>query len=274
MSAVGARDVHYAVRGTPILRGVSIDVEFGELVVLAGPNGAGKSTTLGVLAGDIVPDRGSVTLGDTPLAETPVPERARLRSVLLQQGSPTFAYRVREIVAMGREPWRRSTPAPRSTRQVVDDVQIVNDAMVRTATGHLADQDVTTLSGGEFQRVSVSRVLAQQCQVVFLDEPTDALDIAHQENVMRLARGLADSGHAVLAVLHDLELAAAYATRVVLVDGGRVVAEGTPEGVFTADRLSAVYAHPIEVLRHPRSGNLLITPVRVGIRTGRVTLDE
>ncbi|MDN4613742.1 heme ABC transporter ATP-binding protein [Leifsonia sp. F6_8S_P_1B] len=269
-AGIGAelRGVGVTVGGRRILDGVDLAVRPGELVALIGPNGAGKSTALGVLAGDTVPDDGSALIGGREAHRLRPAELSRLRAVLLQQKGVSFSYPVREVVAMGRMPWAR-------TPQSDDDDAIVAEALEATGTSHLADRDVTTLSGGELARVSLARVLAQRCPIVLLDEPTDALDLGHQEQVLALATGLARAGGALLAVLHDLDLAAAYADRVVLLSGGRVVAEGTPEQVLTADLIGQVYAHPVDVIPHPSTGVPLVLPVRPpAVRRASGTLDR
>jgi iron complex transport system ATP-binding protein len=249
------RGVGVTIAGRRVLDGVDLAVRAGELVALIGPNGAGKSTALGVLAGDTAPDTGVALIDGRDARRVPVAELGRMRAVLLQQKGVSFSYPVREVVAMGRMPWAR-------TPQSDDDAAIIADALERTSTSHLADRDVTTLSGGELARVSLARVLAQCCPIMLLDEPTDALDLGHQEQVLTLAAELARTGCAVLAVLHDLDLAAAYADRVVLLSDGRVVADGAPEEVLTAERIGAVYAYPVEVVPHPGSGAPLVLPVR------------
>jgi iron complex transport system ATP-binding protein len=251
------RGVDFSVGGRRLLHGVDLAVAPGELVALIGPNGAGKSTALSVLAGDVRPDAGHVRIDDRDARSIRISELGRLRSVLLQQKGVAFSYPVRDVVAMGRMPWSRTAQGDGA-----DDAEIVTDALARTDILHLADRDVTTLSGGELARVALARVLAQRCRVVLLDEPTDALDIGHQEQVLSLAAGLARDGCAVLAVLHDLGLAAAYADRVVLLRDGHVVADGPPRDVLTGELLSDVYAHPVEVIDHPRTGALLVLPVR------------
>ena len=249
------RAVTVEVAGRRILDRVDLAVRPGELVALIGPNGAGKSTALSVLAGDLPPTEGTALLDGMRAQRLRPLELGRRRSVLLQQKSVSFSYPVREVVAMGRTPWARSPEA-------AHDAELVADALERTGVSHLADRDVTTLSGGELARVSLARVLAQRCPIVLLDEPTDALDLGHREQVLALAAQLARDGGAVLAVLHDLDLAAAYADRVVLLDGGRVVAAGPPDAVLTASRVAEVYGHPVEVVPHPSTGAPLVLPVR------------
>lgn len=259
--SVELRGVSLTVDGRPLLSDVYLAVRPGELVALIGPNGAGKSTALSVLAGDVTPDTGTATIDGRPLSRIRVQELGRLRSVLLQHKGVSFSYPVREVVAMGRMPWSRRAAGAAGAAGASGD-EIVAAALASTDTAHLADRDVTTLSGGELARVSLARVLAQRCRVVLLDEPTDALDIGHQEQVLALAAGLAADGAAVLAVLHDLNLAAAYADRVVLLADGRVIADGPPRAVLTGERLSAVYGHPVETVDHPVTGALLVLPVR------------
>ena len=156
---------------------------------------------------------------------------------------------------MGRAPWR-GTDA-----EALDD-GAVDAAMAATDTAAFADRRFTALSGGERARVALARVLAQRTATLLLDEPTAALDLHHQELVLELARAHARAGGAVVVVLHDLALAAAHADRVALLSAGRLAAVGTPTEVCTAERLSAVYRHPIDVLPHPRTGALLIVPRR------------
>jgi iron complex transport system ATP-binding protein len=256
--ALSGSGLVFAPGGNRILDDVSLEVQVGEIVALIGPNGAGKSTALAALAGDIRLGHGTVAIGDRDISSIPIAELGRLRSVLLQQTGVAFSYTVREVVAMGRLPWN----AVAITDDEPSDDEIVADAMRRADIEHLADRDVTTLSGGEQARAALARVLAQRCGIVMLDEPTAALDIGHQEQVLQLARELADGGAAVLVVLHDLGLAAAYADRVVVMDAGRVVADGAPHEVMTGELLSRVYRYSIDVIHQAETGDLLVVPVR------------
>jgi iron complex transport system ATP-binding protein len=257
---VSMHGVVYAVGGRRLLDDLTIGVRPGELVVLAGPNGAGKSTALGMLAGDIRPQEGRVSLDGRDIRAWSAEHRAQRRSVMLQQATIAFPYRAREIVAMGLL----------HGEQTGGDAR-VDAAMRRTDTLAFADRDVTTLSGGERARIALSRVLVQDAKVMLLDEPTDALDVAHRELMMTILRERADSGRAVLVVLHDLELAAAYADRVVVMAQGRKVAEGAPADVLEPSLLSSLYQHPIDVFPHPASGLPMISPRRPW---SAVTLDE
>lgn len=254
MTAMTARGVSVAFDGTPILTDVDLDVRPGEVVALVGPNGAGKSTLLAVLAGDVEPTTGRVTLEDRDLGAYPARELARHRAVQLQKQSLAFGFRVAEVVRMGRTPWHR-------TEREDDDERVIAESMERADIVELAERLFPTLSGGEQARTSFARLLAQATPVLMLDEPTAALDIRHQESLLAVAREAASAGAGVVVVLHDLSLAAAYADRICVLSHGTVRADGPPAEVLTSELLSEVYAHPVDVIEH--DGNLLVVPVRV-----------
>ena len=237
-----------------MLAGAGLRVAAGEFVALVGPNGAGKSTLLGALAGDLHPSAGQVAINGCPVDRWQPLELARRRAVLPQQVTLSFPFTVAEVVRMGRAPWRGVTDA--------DDERFVASAMAETEVGHLAGRPFRELSGGERARASLARVLAQDTPLLLLDEPTASLDIHHQEAVLGVVRGRVDAGHGAVVVLHDLGAAAAWADRVVLVAGGRTVAEGPPAEVLEADVLSSVYRHEVEVLAHPVHGTPLVVPRR------------
>lgn len=235
-----AQGIHVEINGHPILHGVDVELRPGEVTVVIGPNGAGKSTLFSVLSGDITPSRGSVMLNGTPVSEWKPQAAARERAVMVQDSTVSFPFSVREVVQMGRNAWRRTEQADR-------DEEVVDGAIAAVEIDHLEGRTITVVSGGERQRAALARVLAQEGRAVLLDEPVSAMDIAHQERTLTLCRELASQGHAVAVVLHDLDSAAVYGNRVVLLDHGSVVADGTPERVCTAELLSSVYGTPIEV---------------------------
>ncbi|MFF2454644.1 heme ABC transporter ATP-binding protein [Isoptericola sp. NPDC058082] len=241
------------VEGATLLDTVDVDVPVGEVLVVVGPNGAGKSTLLSVLAGDRRPDEGAVTLDGAPVAAVRPAELARHRGVLLQENQVSFPFRVVDVVRMGRAPWRGTDAEDR------DDL-VVADALDDADVTHLAARRYPTLSGGEKSRASYARVLAQEPRLLLLDEPTAALDVRHQERVLARAREHARAGGAVVVVLHDLALAAAWADRVLVLAGGRVAAHGAPADVLTTALLTDVYDHPVDVLPHPVTGALLVLP--------------
>jgi len=229
-----------------LLSGVDCSLVPGEVVALIGPNGAGKSTLLSALSGLRAPSAGEVLLDGKPLAALSATARARRVAVLSQSSALSFPFRVRDVVALGRWP-HEGTPEARR------DSDAIAEALARLDLHALAERDYLHLSGGEQQRVHLARVLAQAFRartddgVLLLDEPVAALDPRHQHATLRLVTELARTGLAVAVVLHDLALAARYATRLLLLDGGRLVAAGPPA----------------RVLRHARCAEVLGVSVRL-----------
>jgi len=253
MTGVVATGVGVSLDGHRILSNIDLAVAPGEVVALVGPNGAGKSTLLAAISGDVPTDTGSIEIAGRALADYRHLELARERAVLTQDNQLSFPFTVSQVVAMGRSPWTR-------TDRFDEDEVAIAQAMLAMDIDHLADRRFTSLSGGEKARVSLARVLAQRTPIVMLDEPTAALDLRHQEDVMRAVRTLASAGTAVLVVVHDLSLAAAYADRVAIIAQGTLIAAGSPEQVLTAAQVSSVYGLPVEVSL--ASGRPVVVPVR------------
>ncbi len=228
-----------------LLDSVSIEARRGEVTGIVGPNGAGKSTLLRIIAGDLSPDSGDVTVVGLNPQTTSQQQLARVRAYVGPQTVSEVAFPVGDVVAMGRYPYRSDGPLAET------DGEIVAAAMERVDTAHLADRPMRTLSSGEQQRVTIARALAQDTPVILLDEPTSALDIGHQEMVMRIMSELADDGFAVVTVLHDLNLAAAHTGRLLLLVAGSVAAHGSAREVLTPDRLTEAYGQPMAVIDHP-----------------------
>lgn len=244
----------------PVLRDVSLSVSAGEVLALVGPNGAGKSTLIRVVSGVLPALAGDVRLDGIDLLRLRPAERARRLAVVPQAAHLPEAFRVSEIVLMGRTPH-----LPMWAGEGRRDCDIAWRAMQRTQIEALADRRVGELSGGEQQRVVLARALAQEPQVLLLDEPTAHLDLKHQLAVLELAQSLAkDHGLAVLMTLHDLNQAALYADHVALLRHGEVAARGAAREVFTADRLSQVYGVRVAVSRHPVHDTPLVAPVANG----------
>lgn len=234
-----------------LVRDVSFILARGEVLAILGPNGAGKSTLLAALAGDTTPAEGAILLDDRPILSIKPLELAQRRAVLPQQTFVQFAFTAREIVEMGR-----SAIDPRMVdRAVIDRVLQETDAY------DIQHRVFPTLSVGEQSRVSLSRVLAQETPVLLLDEPTAALDLRHQQLVMELARDLAARGAAVVVVLHDLNLASAYADRILMLREGRTAALGTPRETLTEPLLSDVFGCRVAVIPHPETGLPLVLPM-------------
>ena len=245
--------VSYATHGKTLVNRVEMDLHPGEVLAIVGPNGAGKSTLCGLLAGDLAPTEGEATLGGRPVRSMKPAALARQRSMLSQHTYLRFPFTAWDVALMGRHPHISRWRSPAET-----DYALVERTMEMTQVLHLARRLYPTLSGGEQRRVSLARVLAQDTPVVLLDEPTSALDIGHQQLVMSLCRRLAGEGRAVLAVLHDLNLAGAYADRVVVMSQGEVVASGGPEEVLCADLLSDVFNQRVMVVPHPQTGKPVV----------------
>ncbi|MFF4092019.1 heme ABC transporter ATP-binding protein [Streptomyces nigra] len=248
-----AAGLHVRLGEREVLGGVSMTVRAGEVLALVGPNGAGKSTLLGALAADLPPAGGVVRIHGRPATEWTAAELALRRAVLPQAADLSFPFTVEEVVRMGR--------APHAASPAEDDLAVAG-AMAATEVSGFAGRPFSALSGGERARVALARVLAQRAPLLLLDEPTAALDLRHQELVLRVCRERARAGDAVVVVLHDLGLAAAYAHRVAILHRGRVAADGAPAEVFSEGLLSEVYDQPVDVLSHPRTGAVLVTPHR------------
>lgn len=239
------------LQDVPVLREVSLRVAPGEFVAVVGPNGSGKSSLLRCLYKAAIPETGRIRLGQEPL-ETLTPRAVAQRiAVLLQDPPADVGLPARDIVAMGRlphRPWYRgSCPKDRA---------IVAQAMLRTNTHALAERPLASLSGGERQRVLLARALAQQPRLLILDEPTNHLDLRFQVGLLRLVRSL---GISVVAALHDLNLAAMFADRLAVLDGGALVGAGPPQKVLTAELLADVFGVAARLDRHPDTGGLRIT---------------
>jgi iron complex transport system ATP-binding protein len=221
---------------------VSLRVRAGEFVALLGPNGSGKSTLLRLLLGALTPATGGVHFLGRPLGDWRRNELARCIGVVTQAEELAFPMTVRELVAMGRYPhlgpWRRERDEDRAAIAI---------ALARCEVEALASRPVQELSGGERQRARLARALAQQPRTYVLDEPTASLDIAHEMALFELMRVLSREGATILLVTHNINIAARYASRLVLLDGGRVAADGVPATVLAAELLSAVYRWPVQI---------------------------
>ena len=241
-----ARDLTYRVNGSALVDGVTLAVAPGEILGIVGPNGAGKSTLISLLAGDLEPTGGEVVIAGAGVHSYHPLDLARRRAALPQQSLLRFPFPVVDVVAMGRYPYRSDPDNSKA-----HDYDVVLEMMRRTDTLDLAERRFPTLSGGEQARVSLARVLAQQTPLLLLDEPTASLDVRHQERLMTTLHDLAEEGIAVVAVLHDLNLAARFTDRLGLLSHGRLVALGETAAVLRGDLLSDVYRQPMTVVEHP-----------------------
>lgn len=251
MSGWRCRDLvfRYPEAAAPALDGVSLEVPAGGCTALLGPNGSGKSTLLRLLLGTLRPQSGEVAFAGRAVDAWPRRAMAREVGVVPQGEDAAFPMTVRETVAMGRYPhlgpWRREGDADR---------RAVDDAMRRCDVHALADRPLGQISGGERQRARVARALAQEAPALALDEPTAALDVGHEMAIFELLRDLGRAGKTILLVTHNLNLAARYADRLVLLDRGRVAAQGGPAEVMTRATVERVYGWPVQLTAHPGPG--------------------
>jgi iron complex transport system ATP-binding protein len=234
-----------------VLTGVSLAAAPGEFVAVVGPNGSGKTTLLRAVAG-LVPFDGTITVAGKPLAAMALGERARTIAYLPQGNTFHWPLAVAEVVGLGRLPLTGGGGLADADRAAV------HAAMEKTETLVFAERPVTMLSGGERSRVAMARVLATGAPLILADEPTAALDLRHQIAVLDLLRRHADAGGAVVAVLHDLGLAARHADRVVILDAGRVVANAPPRAALTPERLAETFGVSADVTE--AHGALWVTP--------------
>ncbi len=239
-----------------VVRGVDLAVSKGELVGLVGPNGAGKSTLLKAITGAADVLGGSILVAGIPLGEFDAKSRARVVAVVPQSLPSLFAFTCREFVAMGRHPHMG-----RLEQLTPGDEAVVARVMELTDTLRLAEERVDTLSGGDLQRLTLAQALAQEPQVLLLDEPTSHLDLNHRLQVLDLVRSLANEGLAVLGVFHDLDMAARYSDRLAVVHEGGFAACGAPEAVLTSELVREVFSVLAVVGVDAVTGSVAVTPV-------------
>lgn len=266
---LAAVDLSVRVGHAVLVDHASLALEVGEIVAVVGPNGAGKTTLVRAMAGDITPTDGTVTLDDRSLHDWPGRELARRRAVMGTGNDVAFGFTAAEVALMGRMPIHGGAPT-------AADLDVIGTLLDAVDCSGLGERVFSTLSTGERQRVQLARTIAQVSDVpnsadavnataaagherfLLLDEPTSSLDPAHQHTAMRLLRQQADAGRGVLAVLHDLNLAAAYADRIVLMKDARIVEAGEPMSVMDAELLEGIFEVPMLVVPHPSLPHALV----------------
>ncbi len=252
--ALSAEALSYSVEAQTLLDSVHLHAEQGQFVGIIGPNGAGKSTLLRALSGMLQHQHGTVLLDGKDLRSLSSKDVAASMALVSQIAPYTHGFTSFELVLMGRYPH-----LGRFQIEGSKDNRIARDAMRQTDTERFADRTLDTLSGGERQRVFVSRALAQQPRILLLDEPTSNLDVFHQLKVLDLVRQLVNDGLTAVAAIHDLHMAARYCDRLVLLNGGRVLAEGTPEEVLTPEAIESAFGVRCAVYPDPITGTLAIS---------------
>jgi iron complex transport system ATP-binding protein len=255
MTAIELRGVSVELGGCPVVDGVDASVAGGEWLALIGPNGAGKTTLLRAIAG-LLPFAGEIELAGRPSESLSRSERSRLIAVVPQEPAVPAWMTVGEYVLLGRTPHLGPL-----AKEGVTDREAAAAALARLELLDLAERRLGTLSGGEKQRAVVARALAQEAPIVLLDEPTAALDIGHQQQALELLDALrGESELTLVAAMHDLTLAAQYADRMLLLDGGRVAVEGAPQDVLTEEAIGRHYGASIDVV--PVNGRIAVVPRR------------
>ena len=243
-------DLSFAINDTLILKNISLEVKKGEFIGLIGPNGAGKTTLLKCLNG-INKATGDIFIKGRSIADMSCREIARDIALMHQNTSVTFSFPVIDIVMAGRYPH-----ISRFGMETQEDYRIARKYIEYTNTLEFENKHINKLSGGERQRVLFAKALAQETEIILLDEPTASLDIAHEEQIFKYSRELVDEGRTVIAAVHDLKIAAHYCSRLVLLKEGKVIADGSPENVLTASNLSQAYGVNALVYRNKITGQL------------------
>ncbi|MBU6427906.1 MAG: ABC transporter ATP-binding protein, partial [Cyanobacteria bacterium REEB65] len=248
LTLLSARNLAAGRSGRTIVQGIDLEVAAGDIVGLIGPNGAGKSTLLSTLAGLLPPTAGTILLAGQPLGALTPRQRAKQLAILPQEATEDDALTVEELAEFGRTPHLDLFGPAGVDRRAVDE------ALQRSGIHSLAARRLGTLSGGQRQRARIAMALAQQPLVLLADEPATALDLGGQLDLMGLLSELAASGLGILAVMHDLNLAAQYCSRLVLVAEGGVLAAGPPQAVLTKSIIARAYRANVQVAQHPQTG--------------------
>ena len=239
----------------PVITDLNLTLQRARIVALVGPNGAGKSTLIRAITGVTPISRGTIRLGSVDLLKISALDRARRIAVVPQHAHMPDNFKVREIVMLGRTPY-----LPLWQKETNNDQAIVIQALERTNLTSLKDRFVSDLSGGELQRVVIARALAQEPEILLLDEPTAHLDLKHQASILSLIKSLATAKNiAVLLTMHNINQAAKCADSIALISNGKIQAFGSPTDVCTSQRLSKVYDTPVEVVTHLDHGLPFVT---------------
>ncbi len=252
--AVDASGVSFSIEATTLLDRVDVRADRGQFVGLIGPNGAGKSTLLRAISNVLNYQVGAVSLHGADLKSLPARKVAEILALVPQIAPYTQGFTTFELVLMGRYPHLGRFQAEGRA-----DDQIARDAMRLTETEAFSNRTIETLSGGERQRVFLARAVAQQPQVLLLDEPTSNLDVLHQLKILTLVRRLVDEGLTAIAAIHDLNLAARFCDQLVLLAGGRVVTDGPPREVLTPETIEAAFGVKSAIYREPVTGALAVS---------------
>ncbi|WP_159479594.1 heme ABC transporter ATP-binding protein [Chryseobacterium sp. 18068] len=251
-----ARQIDYKHKEFFILNDVDVTLDYGDFLAIVGPNGAGKSSLLSILANEVKQGKQKIMFKNKDISEWEVRELSLHKAKFSQHNSNEIPLQVKDVVMMGRYPYFDSQPRK-------EDFEAMNKLMYETDVYHLKERDYNTLSGGEKQRVHLSRVMAQlenelEQKLVFLDEPLNNLDVKHQYKALEIIKKFTQHANSAIVVLHDLNLAAQFADKILLMKSGKVSAYGTPEEVFTSENITQAYNFPCTICLHPVNSNPMI----------------
>lgn len=254
---IEVKDIHYSAGSAKLVDGISFHVRPGELLAIIGANGAGKSTLLKLLCKEIQASAGEILIRKQPIGGHKLANLAKFRSVLAQSNTLSLSFKVHELVMMGRYPHFDNQPQD-------DDLRIVKAVMDETGISEFANRDYNTLSGGEQQRVQLARVIAQIYDqpegILFLDEPTNGLDLLYQQQILVLARSLANRGYCVVSILHDINFAARYADNILILKKGKRIAFGHPRDVITQENIHQAFNIQVRLLHDDAFNCPLVIP--------------
>ncbi|GAM64705.1 ABC-type hemin transport system [Vibrio ishigakensis] len=253
MSGLSLSQVSFERGNYRILQDINLEVGKGQLLGIIGPNGAGKSTLIKLLGGYHQPSLGQCTLDGNPLKNIGGEQRAKRIAYLPQSSQVEFPYSVSEVVSLGLQ----NSALSRSQK-----IKSINQYLAKLDIEHLAQRQINSLSGGEQQLVHIARILAQKTDIILLDEPCSSLDIGHEAQLMNLLHGYAAGGKSVVVALHNLNTAAEFCDKILLMDKGNVIAFGKPSEVLVEEHLHRLYPHNVAITYNPQTGNPNILPIK------------
>ena len=257
-SILQVQDINFSYDQDTVLHSISMDVSPGEFIGVIGPNGSGKSTLLKLLGGVLKPDSGQLHFKETNYLDYKQKQLAQSITWVPQEHPMAFNFKVSEIVLMGRHPYLSAF-----TFEGDGDVKIAHSAMERTQTLQFAQRNFNEISGGEKQRVVIAGAIAQEPELMILDEPTPALDIKYQIQILNILKQLNENQQTTIVLaMHDLHLASKFCTRLILLDEGRIFKDGTTEDVLHKEPIEKVYGVKVHVI-HDQNGNIIIAPDRL-----------
>lgn len=255
-SVLSVTDVNVKIGTAEILHKMSADANQGMFVGIIGPNGSGKSTLIHCMSRTLNSATGKILVLGKEIEKYSHKELAMLLGVVPQESTRTFDFSVDDIVMMGRYPYQKLLRPPEP-----HDREACQKAMALTGISHLAGRSISTLSGGEWQRVLIARALAQETPLLLLDEPISQLDINHQIEILSVLQSLTHQGSTVICVIHDLNLASQYCDEIIMLDQGAVYATGAPHKVMTQENIRAVFGLDVMIRTHPTTGKLYLIPI-------------